>query len=122
MSRFGVFAPGAAAALGAPAIAMAVTFLAFGTTVAAAGLGLGRAIGASLLVYGIAGQVVLLGAVAGPMAPAVLGATAANARFLPMALAPWLGPPRGAGRWRGCRWARGWPGPAPDCWRGRWVG
>ncbi|GGC27883.1 hypothetical protein GCM10011504_02560 [Siccirubricoccus deserti] len=86
--------PGAAAALGAPAIAMAVTFLAFGAAVAASGLGLGWAIGASLLVYGMAGQVVLLGAVAGPVVPAVLGATAANARFLPMALAlaPWLGP------------------------------
>ncbi|MFC7542372.1 AzlC family ABC transporter permease [Siccirubricoccus deserti] len=87
--------PGAAAALGAPAIAMAVTFLAFGAAVAASGLGLGWAIGASLLVYGMAGQVVLLGAVAGPVVPAVLGATAANARFLPMALALALAWPSG---------------------------
>ena len=94
--------PGAAAALGAPAIAMGVTFLAFGAAVAAAGLGLGWALGASLLVYGMAGQLVLLqfaiGVGAG-VAPAALGATVANARFLPMALAiaPWLG--AGRRRW-----------------------
>ncbi|MCB4823966.1 AzlC family ABC transporter permease [Roseicella aerolata] len=90
---------GAAAALGAPAIAMGVSFLAFGAAVAAAGLGLAWALGASLLVYGMAGQLVLLQA--GPSgAAAALGATAANARFLPMALAiaPWLGP-SGARRW-----------------------
>ncbi|MBL6457541.1 AzlC family ABC transporter permease [Belnapia sp. T6] len=89
--------PGALAALGAPAIAMGATFLAFGAAVAAAGRGLGWAMGASLLVYGMAGQLVLLQG--GGVAPAVLGATVANARFLPMAmaLAPWLG--GGARRW-----------------------
>jgi predicted branched-subunit amino acid permease len=96
---------GVAEALGAPAIAMGVTFLAFGAAVREAGLALPWALGASLLVYGMAGQLVLLqfaapGAAHGGVVPAVLGATAANARFLPMAvaLAPWLG---GAG-WR--RW------------------
>ncbi|MCO6419930.1 AzlC family ABC transporter permease [Siccirubricoccus sp. KC 17139] len=90
------FRAGAALAFGAPALAMGVTFLAFGAAVAAGGLGLGWALGASLLVYGMAGQVVLLGGAAGPVLPAVLGATAANARFLPMAVAigPLLGPPR----------------------------
>ncbi|WP_149538447.1 AzlC family ABC transporter permease [Siccirubricoccus phaeus] len=94
------FRPGASQALGAPAVAMGVTFLAFGAAVAASGLGLGWALGASLLVYGMAGQVVLLGGAAGPALPAVLGATAANARFLPMAVAigPLLGPP-GWRRW-----------------------
>lgn len=75
---------------------MAVTFLAFGAAGAAAGFGLPWALAASLGVYGMAGQVVLLGAAAGPPLPAALGATAANARFFPMALAiaPWLGPRR----------------------------
>ena len=91
--------PGATAALGAPALAMGATFLAFGAAVAAAGLGLGWALGASLFVYGMAGQLVLLQAGAAGVVPAALGATAANARFLPMALAlaPWLG--RGRRRW-----------------------
>jgi predicted branched-subunit amino acid permease len=90
---------GATAALGAPAIAMGVSFLAFGAAVAAAGLGLGWALGASLLVYGMAGQLVLLQA-GSSGAAAALGAVAANARFLPMALAiaPWLGP-SGPRRW-----------------------
>ncbi len=89
--------PGALAALGAPAIAMGATFLAFGAAVAAAGRGLGWALGASLLVYGMAGQLVLLQV--GGVVPAALGATIANARFLPMALAlaPWLG--SGGRRW-----------------------
>jgi predicted branched-subunit amino acid permease len=86
-------------ALGAPAVAMGVTFLAFGAAVREGGLGLPWALAASLLVYGMAGQVVLLQFAApgagtgGGVAPAVLGATAANARFFPMAvaLAPWLG-------------------------------
>lgn len=93
MPRSRAFAEGSTAALGAPAIAMAVTFLAFGAAVAASGLGLAWALGASLLVYGMAGQVVLLGGAAAGVLPAVLGATAANARFLPMAVAlgPWLG-------------------------------
>jgi predicted branched-subunit amino acid permease len=94
------FRIGAAAALGAPAIAMGVSFLAFGAAVAAAGLGLGWALGASLFVYGMAGQLVLLQAGGAGVVASALGATAANARFLPMALAiaPWLGP-AGWRRW-----------------------
>ena len=78
---------------------MGVSFLAFGAAVAAAGLGPGWALGASLFVYGMAGQLVLLQA-GDAGAAAALGATAANARFLPMALAiaPWLGP-SAARRW-----------------------
>jgi predicted branched-subunit amino acid permease len=98
-------AAGAREALGAAAIAMGTTFLAFGAAAREAGLGLGWALAASWLVYGMAGQVVLLQLVApgaGPAAtaPAALGATVANARFFPMAvaLAPWLGPP-GWRRW-----------------------
>jgi predicted branched-subunit amino acid permease len=100
------FRAGAGAALGAPAIAMGVSFLAFGAAVAAAGLGPGWALGASLGVYGMAGQLVLLQAGAGDPAGAALGATAANARFLPMAMAiaPWLGPPSGAASGRGPGW------------------
>ncbi|RYJ03129.1 MAG: branched-chain amino acid ABC transporter permease, partial [Acetobacteraceae bacterium] len=99
MSPIHSLRPGAAAALGAPAIAMGATFLAFGAAVAAAGLGLGWALGASLLVYGMAGQLVLLQLGGAGVLPAALGATVANARFLPMALAiaPWLG--RGWHRW-----------------------
>ena len=82
-------------ALGAPALAMAATFLAFGAAVQAAGIGLGWALASALLVYGMPGQMVLLAAIGAPggALPAVLGAAAANARFLPMAvaLAPWLG-------------------------------
>lgn len=91
-------------ALGAPALAMGATFLAFGAAVREAGLPLPWALGASLLVYGMPGQLVLLqalsGAGGGPGA-AALGAAAANARFLPMAvaLAPLLGP-GGARSWR----------------------
>jgi predicted branched-subunit amino acid permease len=83
---------------------MGATFLAFGAAVREAGLGLPWALGAALLIYGMPGQLVLLqfatasGAGGGGTAPAVLGAVAANARFLPMAVAltPWLG---GAKRW-----------------------
>lgn len=97
--------PGVSAALGAPAVAMGATFLAFGAAVREAGLGLPWALGAALLVYGMPGQLVLLqfaapgGGGNGAVAPAVLGAIAANARFLPMAVAltPWLG---GDGRGR----------------------
>jgi len=99
------FRHGTTEALGAPAIAMGVTFLAFGAAVREAGLPLPWALAASLLVYGMAGQLVLLqfaapGAPAGGVLPAALGATAANARFLPMAvaIAPWLGARRGR-RW-----------------------
>src|SRR3712207_5219303 len=86
--------PGAAAAVGAPAIAVGATFLAFGAAVREGGLGLAWALAASLLIFGMPGQLVLLQyAASGVVAPAVLGATAANARFLPMAVAltPWLG-------------------------------
>jgi predicted branched-subunit amino acid permease len=88
-------------ALGAPALAMAATFLAFGAAVQAAGLGLGWGLAAALLVYGMPGQMVLVAAVGlpGGALPAVLGAATANARFLPMAVAlsPWLG--GGPRRW-----------------------
>lgn len=90
-------------ALGAPALAMAATFLAFGAAVQAAGLGLAWGLAAALLVYGMPGQMVLVTAVTlpGGALPAVLGAATANARFLPMAVAlsPWLG--AGPLRWWG---------------------
>ncbi|GAA0606150.1 hypothetical protein GCM10009416_49300 [Craurococcus roseus] len=50
--------PGVSAALGAPAVAMGATFLAFGAAVREAGLP--WALGAALLVYGMPGQLVLL--------------------------------------------------------------
>lgn len=81
------------AAAGAPALASGATFVAFGATAAGLGISLDWALAASALVYGMAGQMVLFEApVAGGVA-AALGASAANARFLPMAvsLAPWLG-------------------------------
>jgi predicted branched-subunit amino acid permease len=91
-------------ALGAPALAMAATFLAFGAAVREAGLGLVWALGAAWLIYGMPGQLVLLqfaapGTAGGGVVPAVAAASAANARFLPMAvaLAPWLG--GGRRRW-----------------------
>jgi predicted branched-subunit amino acid permease len=91
-----------AEALGAPALAMAATFVAFGAAVAEAGLSLAWALAATGLVYGMAGQLVLLQVAAGGGAalPATIAATAANARFLPMsvAIAPLLGPRRPA--WR----------------------
>lgn len=98
----GPFRTGLTEALGAPALAMGATFLAFGAAVAEAGLPLGWALLCSGTVYGMAGQLVLLGLAATPGAavlPAVVAATAANARFLPMsvAIAPLLG--RGARRW-----------------------
>lgn len=97
------FATGLREALGAPALAMGATFLAFGAASAEAGLALRWALAASLLIYGMAGQVVLLQLAGAPgvgVVPAALGATAANARFFPMAvaIAPWLGPHR-ARRW-----------------------
>lgn len=82
-------------ALGAPALAMGATFLAFGAAVAEAGLSLPWALLCTGAVYGMAGQLVLLQVAAGGGAalPAVVAATAANARFLPMAvaIAPLLG-------------------------------
>lgn len=90
------------AAFGAPAFAMAATFLGFGAAVSAGGLGLGWAMAAALLIYGMPGQLILLSAVTGgggALGGAMLSAIAANARFLPMAVAlsPWLG--GGRGRW-----------------------
>ncbi|MBU8543276.1 MULTISPECIES: AzlC family ABC transporter permease [Roseomonadaceae] len=88
-------------ALGAPALAMGATFLAFGAAVAEAGLPLGWALLCTGAVYGMAGQLVLLQVASGGGAalPATRAATAANARFLPMAvaIAPLLG--RRAPRW-----------------------
>jgi predicted branched-subunit amino acid permease len=96
---------GVAEALGAPAVAMAATFLAFGAAVREAGLPIGWALAASWGVYGMPGQLVLVqhaasGGAAGVL-PAVLGAVAVNARFLPMAiaLAPMLAAPRRARAW-----------------------
>lgn len=93
------FRTGLTEALGAPALAMGATFLAFGAAVAEAGLPMAWGLIASAAVYGMAGQLVLLGLAAGPggaVLPAVVAATAANARFLPMAvaIAPLLGPRR----------------------------
>jgi len=93
------FRAGALEASGAPALAMGATFLAFGAAVAEAGFGIGWAVACSGAVYGMAGQLVLLGlAPGGAVIPAVVAATAANARFLPMAvaIAPLLG--RGTAR------------------------
>lgn len=80
-------------ALGAPALAMAATFLAFGAAAGVAGWPAWVALLAALGVYGMPGQMIWLGG------GGVLAALAANARFLPMAvsLAPWLG--AGRGRW-----------------------
>ncbi|MCX7933562.1 MAG: AzlC family ABC transporter permease [Rhodovarius sp.] len=95
------FRAGLAEAAGAPAVAMAATFLGFGAAVAAAGLPPAWGLLAALLVYGMPGQLILLSALVqgGGVGAAVLGAAAANARFLPMAVAlcPWLG--GGRGRW-----------------------
>ncbi len=89
------------AAMGAPAFAMAATFLGFGAAVSAAGLSLGWAMASALGIYGMPGQLILLTAAGGggALGAAVLSAIAANARFLPMAVAlsPWLGG-------RGSRW------------------
>jgi len=89
------FRAGLTEALGAPALAMGATFLAFGAAVAEAGLPLAWALLCSGAVYGMAGQLVLLGVgttLSGAI-PAAIAATAANARFLPMsvAIAPLLG-------------------------------
>jgi predicted branched-subunit amino acid permease len=88
-------------ALGAPALAMGATFLAFGAAVAEAGLSLPWALLCTGAVYGMAGQLVLLqvAATGGAALPATIAAAAANARFLPMAvaIAPLLG--RRAPRW-----------------------
>jgi len=121
------------AAFGAPAMAMAATFLGFGAAVSAGGLGLGWALAAALLIYGMPGQLILLNALAGGglAGGAILSAIAANARFLPMAVAlsPWLG--GGAGRWLALpfisvtTWAAGMrtlPGLPPKCRLGWFLG
>lgn len=90
------FLPGLREALGAPAIAMAATFLAFGAAVQEAGLAPGWALIACWGIYGMPGQLVLVQAAtlgwAGGVGAAVMGAVAVNARFLPMAvsIAPML--------------------------------
>ncbi|HYF09540.1 MAG TPA: AzlC family ABC transporter permease [Acetobacteraceae bacterium] len=90
-------------ALGAPAVAMAATFLAFGAAVQEAGLGPGWALLSCWAIYGMPGQLILVQAAStgfpGGIAAPVLGAVAVNARFLPMAisLTPMLG---GRGRFR----------------------
>ncbi|MBP0444597.1 AzlC family ABC transporter permease [Roseomonas sp. SSH11] len=81
------FRLGAWEALGAHTIAMAATFIAFGAAVRASGFGLGWGLASSAGVYGMAGQMVLLGAHPGAGTAAVAGAIMANARFLPMAAA-----------------------------------
>ena len=73
---------------------MAATFLGFGASASGVGMGLGWTMAASLLIFGMPGQLILLNAAGGgAMGGAVLSAIAANARFLPMAvsLSPWLG-------------------------------
>ncbi|WP_458094960.1 AzlC family ABC transporter permease [Roseomonas sp. WA12] len=74
-------------AFGAHSLAMGATFIAFGAAVRASGFGLGWGLASSAGVYGMAGQMVLLGARPGAEAAAVVGAIMANARFLPMAAA-----------------------------------
>jgi predicted branched-subunit amino acid permease len=81
------FRAGATEALGAHVIAMGATFIAFGAAVRTAGFGLGWALVSSGGIYGMAGQMVLLGAAPGAGTAAVAGAVMANARFLPMAAA-----------------------------------
>lgn len=89
-------------ALGAPAIAMAATFIAFGAAVREAGLPPGWALIACWAIYGMPGQLILVQAAAtgfatGLAAP-ILGAVAVNARFMPMAIS--LTPLLGAGHRR----------------------
>jgi len=84
------FLPGLREALGAPGVAMAATFLAFGAAVQEAGLSPGWAVLACWAIYGMPGQLVLVQAAAtgwvGGVGTAVMGAVAVNARFLPMAI------------------------------------
>ena len=67
------FRQGATEAFGAQMIAMAATFVAFGAAVRAAGFGLGWGLASSAGVYGMAGQMVLLGAAPGAGTAAVAG-------------------------------------------------
>jgi predicted branched-subunit amino acid permease len=97
------FLPGLREAIGAPGVAMAATFLAFGAAVQEAGLSPGWALLACWGIYGMPGQLVLVQAAtlgwAGGVGAAVMGAVAVNARFLPMAVSitPVLSAPT---RWR----------------------
>lgn len=119
---------GARAALAAPAIALAATFVAFGAACAAAGMGIGWTLACGLLVFGMPGQLVLLQAGGG--VSAVPAGLFANSRFLPMAIA--IAPLFGLWRARNLLaapfiavtpWAAGMrslPGLAPE-WRLRWF-
>ncbi|WP_159348551.1 AzlC family ABC transporter permease [Roseomonas harenae] len=78
---------GATEAFGAHTIAMAATFIAFGVAAREAGFSLGWSLTSSAAIYGMAGQMVLLGAQPGAGTAAVAGAIMANARFMPMAAA-----------------------------------
>jgi predicted branched-subunit amino acid permease len=84
------FLPGLREAIGAPGVAMAATFCAFGAAVREAGLGPGWALLACWGIYGMPGQLVLVQSAAtgwaGGVGAAVMGAVAVNARFLPMAV------------------------------------
>lgn len=97
------FLPGLREALGAPGVAMAATFLAFGAAVQEAGLTPGWALLACWGIYGMPGQLVLVQSATlgwtGGVGAAVMGAVAVNARFLPMAVSitPVLAAPS---RWR----------------------
>ncbi|MFH5923182.1 AzlC family ABC transporter permease [Roseomonas xinghualingensis] len=119
---------GATEALGAHTIAMAATFIAFGVATREAGFSLGWGLTSSAAIYGMAGQMVLLGAQPGAGTAAVAGAIMANARFMPMAaalaplvrgpLAPFCVPFVAITPWAAAM--RNLPGlPAPD--RARWF-
>ncbi|WP_137127062.1 AzlC family ABC transporter permease [Roseomonas sp. HF4] len=90
MSTPSAFLPGLREAIGAPGVAMAATFCAFGAAVQEAGLGPGWALLACWGIYGMPGQLVLVQSAAagwaGGVGAAVMGAVAVNARFLPMAV------------------------------------
>ncbi|PZW47048.1 putative branched-subunit amino acid permease [Humitalea rosea] len=82
---------GIRASFGPQSAAMMATFLAFGAACRGADMPIAWMLASCVLVYGMPGQMILL---AVPGLPGVMGATVANARFLPMAvtLAPYLGP------------------------------
>jgi len=90
-AAFSAWRAGVWAGMGPQAPAMMATFLAFGAACREADMPLSWMLAACLLIYGMPGQLILLGV---PGMPGVLGATVANARFLPLAIAlgPYLGP------------------------------